>query len=133
MSIKSKECFNFLQSLESKKFTDKAVLLPPEIAGEYNILDFWKRKGKKITIISDFVNALDMSYGRWDMIILVGNFVRADLTKCRISYLDVSRANIVKLDLTECKIGEFIVASANIKELDKTDAKIEDEYAHSKI
>ncbi|MDO8601110.1 MAG: hypothetical protein Q7R46_00330, partial [bacterium] len=86
MAVKSKDCFEFLKSLKSKKFTGR-VRLPKGIKGKYNILDFWKRKGKKIRIVSDFVNALDMSYGKWDKIILVGNFVRVDLTKCKISSL----------------------------------------------
>mgnify|MGYP001571222494 CR=1 FL=1 len=123
MNKESGKAFKFLKSLESKKFTGK-VSLPSEIKGEYNILDFWKRKGGEITITSDFVNALDMSYGQWDKITLVGNFVRADLTLCKIRELDVSRAIIIKLDLTECKIGELTMVLSNIADFEAPDAKI---------
>jgi len=107
MVSQDKECFRYLKSLPSEDFTGRRHL-PSEVQGEYNILDFYKRRGTTLRIESKFVNALDLSFGQWERVELVGSFVRVDLTECKVGKLDVSRTDIIKLDLSDSDIGTII-------------------------
>lgn len=104
---KAKELFELLKSLpiedcSEEKFDEK------EVTGDYNIVDFWEAKGKKLKIVSDFTDNIDLSYSEIDEVTLVGRFNRVDLTEAKVKVLNIQEAEIIKLDLTDANVGQTI-------------------------
>ncbi len=102
---KAKELFELLKGLPMEDYAEEEFN-EEDLRGDYNIIDFWKSKGKKLTIVSDFTDSVDLSYSEIDEVVLVGRFNRVDATKAKIKILDTREAAIVKLDLAEAEVEE---------------------------
>ena len=102
---KAKEVFTILKDLPGEDYSETRFG-EEELDDSYNIVDFWKAKGKKLKITTNFTDNVDLSYSEIDEVILVGRFNRVDATEAKIAILDIRDAVIIKLDLTEAEIGE---------------------------
>jgi hypothetical protein len=125
------DVFNYLRDLQSVDFSQMQNLGDKSIIGTYNTIDCWEAKFGTLTINSEFTDTVDLSYGKYKKIILIGKFNRVDVTKATVGrglgIIDISKAQINHLDLTEAKVGrlelspetvvsEFYQDGAHIKE-----------------
>lgn len=64
-------------------------------------------KIKKLYIESPFTDTLDMSYGKFDEVTVVGLYNLVDATEAEIDLLNMEKAEAVTLDKTDAKITEI--------------------------
>jgi hypothetical protein len=103
-----KEVYAYLSGLLNLSYSEERFNQHEVRIGAFNILDFWKSKGKILLIDVDFTDSLDLSKSKWEEITLVGMFNRVDLSESRVRKLNIEKAKIIKLDVTEAEIAEII-------------------------
>ena len=97
--------FAFLRDLPEEDFSEEKFG-EKKFENDYNVVDAWNSKGKKLEIITGFTDNVDISSSTIDEVVLVGRFNRVDATEAKIKILNIQEADIIKLDLAEAEIGE---------------------------
>ncbi|MBI4101344.1 MAG: hypothetical protein HY443_00060 [Candidatus Nealsonbacteria bacterium] len=107
--VKEEEVFQWLKDLPTKDLSEARTKEDVEVSGAYSVVDCWKARMNALLINTPFVAYLDLSWARIDEVVLVGQFVRVDLTNAVIGALWINdeRTEIIGLDKTGAKISEI--------------------------
>ncbi|MDO8424478.1 MAG: hypothetical protein Q7S70_00880 [bacterium] len=107
--MEGSDVFQWLKGLPSKDLSRGRTKEDIEITGAYNVVDCWRARFNALLVSTQFVNYLDLSWGRFDEVVLIGRFNKVDLANAVIGTLriDDPRTEIIELDKTSAKIAEI--------------------------